>query len=729
MICLPPTRRPSVLSLVVLFFILAAVPRADAQRVLFDASHGQTAGNADWIIDADTSDQVWLNYKCQHTDNHHSAQRLPTPPQETLTLDSPETVWDGGISAWAVDLAKDALDPGRDRDWQIEQYPWDAPEMTFGDPINPQDLGNYDVLILCEPNVLFTAAEAQAVREFVASGGGLFLCADHETSDRNCSGGGAERHDSPFILNRLMQTDVETRRDPPYFDPSHPGNDYGVFGIWFYENDNDDPDDRDNRAFDWFTEEVSDNVANDPTDPILHGPFGDGTPGIGLHGSTQIAISNHPDLGNPTVKGHIWRDDAQQGFNAQGVDVEVTFASAQFGAGRVVAVGDSSPADDDTGEGTLYPGWDKDPNGTANDVVFLNATEWIANPAPDTTPPGITAGPAAVAADCTAEITWITDEAADSTVAWGEDDALGQDSQQATAVTGHRVTLTGLSPETSYRYRVSSSDRQGNGPTVSPLNGFTTAALQPIGLPEAIQHTADATSITLTWQTAKPTTARAEARATDGTVVEAAGGEAVTDHTLVLAGLAPASEYSVEVWAEDGCGDTASSAPFPVTTAEAPAEVDVSGWKLVSGHPQFEFTFPAGSAIAAGEVVILGRNHDAAGFESEWGLLPEGVRYVDTGGGLLVNSTARAYTLLDAQGGVVDGPTVEIGKGRSLGRTGACSDAGIATAWEERSASAADPGRAVAPACGAGVVITEISDAGDFRNEFVELRFDAAGQH
>ena len=183
------TRRiPRCLGLVMLLALSQPVA-ADTIRVLFDARHGQTAGAADWIVDADTSDQYWDTFRCRPGGNHHSGQRFPSPPQADITLDTSETVWDGGISAWAVALAKDALNPERGRDWQIEQYPWDGPEFSYGDAANPQDLSNYDVLLLVEPNVLFTAPEQDAIRQFVWNGGGLFMVADHETSDRNCSGG------------------------------------------------------------------------------------------------------------------------------------------------------------------------------------------------------------------------------------------------------------------------------------------------------------------------------------------------------------------------------------------------------------------------------------------------------------------------------------------------------------------------------------------------------------
>ncbi|HYH46684.1 MAG TPA: hypothetical protein VEG34_13445, partial [Thermoanaerobaculia bacterium] len=361
------------------FCLAASATPAAAQKVLFDARHNQTAGQADWIVDADTSQLKFRNFQCSSgTTNHHSAQRFPTPPQAAIRPDTPETFWDGGISAWAVALAKDALDAARGRAWQIEQYAWDAPPMTFGDAATPQDLSQYDVLILCEPNLPYTVGEAAAILRFVEEGGGLFLIADHETSDRECSGGpGGEKEDSPFILNRLMGTRVATSRTPPYFDPSDPDNDFGAFGIWFHENGNDNEGDDENDNFDWFDEAVNANTTSDPADPIVRGPFGDGRGGLGLFGSTQMTLSTDPDKGNPTARAHVWRNGQGQAPDGRGVSTRVTFATAELGRGRVAAVGDSSPADDDTGQGQLHPGWDKAGGGVANHVLFLNATEWL----------------------------------------------------------------------------------------------------------------------------------------------------------------------------------------------------------------------------------------------------------------------------------------------------------------------------------------------------------------
>ena len=715
--------RSLVVPLVLALLACGSAPAA-GQRVLFDASHGQTAGQAEWIVDSDSSELRWPTFRCQPDSRRHpSGQRFPTPAQETLGPGSAETEWTGGLSAWAMDLAMDALDPARDRDWVIEQYPWDAPPFTFGDPNNLQDLAGYDVLILCEPNVLFTDAETQAIREFVANGGGLFLCADHETSDRNCSGGAAEVHDSPFILNRLMRTDVETRTDPLYFDPQDPINDYGVFGIWFYENGNDSEGDAANRAFDWFTDQASANVEDDPTDPILHGPFGDGTGGIGLFGATQMAVSTHPERGNPTARAHIWRTGATREPNAEGVFTQVTFASARFGAGRVVAVGDSSPADDGTGKKSLHPGWDRASFGVANDAVFLNATEWIANPAPDETAPGITAGPAVASSDCSAVVTWVTDEAADSVVRFGEASPFDRVAETPGFTIGHTVSLVGLDPATTYHYRAASTDPSGNGPTESSVLAFTTTDPLPIdlGTPSVVSVTHDTTIVA--WTTAKAAVGEVTAVSGELEVASAETTEPGTAPTLTVTGLDPETAYELIVTATDACG-AAETAVVHATTAEAPTTFDLSGWKLTNDNPQFEYTFPPGTEISAGGFVVIGRDNDRTGFEAAWGTLGEGVVYLDSADSLLVNKTPRPYTLLDAQGQAIDGPTVTTAQNSSKARIAGCMDAGAASAWETRSQGLADPGRDAPPACGAGVVISEISDADDHRNEFVEIHFD-----
>jgi hypothetical protein len=106
------------------------------------------------------------------------------------------------------------------------------------------------------------------------------------------------------------------------------------------------------------------------------------------------------------------------------------------------------------------------------DVIFSTSV------APDTTAPVISAVNAA-AATSSATITWNTDEPADSRISYGTaPTALAPGPADAALDSTHMLTLTGLSPNTTYYYRVRSEDGSGNNttwpPPASPPASFTT---------------------------------------------------------------------------------------------------------------------------------------------------------------------------------------------------------------------------------------------------------------
>ncbi|MCK4666129.1 lamin tail domain-containing protein, partial [Candidatus Dependentiae bacterium] len=82
-----------------------------------------------------------------------------------------------------------------------------------------------------------------------------------------------------------------------------------------------------------------------------------------FHAGTTITLNTG---NNATALGHIWYDS---GHNY------VMFATAEYGSGRVCAVGDSSPADDGTGFSgdDLYDGW----NEADDNIAFLNGMLWL----------------------------------------------------------------------------------------------------------------------------------------------------------------------------------------------------------------------------------------------------------------------------------------------------------------------------------------------------------------
>ena len=82
--------------------------------------------------------------------------------------------------------------------------------------------------------------------------------------------------------------------------------------------------------------------------------------------------------------------------------------------------------------------------------------------AADTTAPIISDVAADAHGDGTATITWTTDESSDSVVHYGTSSALGQTASTPGDVTAHSVTLTGLTANTTYHFRVSSTDGNAN---------------------------------------------------------------------------------------------------------------------------------------------------------------------------------------------------------------------------------------------------------------------------
>ncbi|MFD1870931.1 hydrolase [Hymenobacter bucti] len=274
------------------------------KKFLFDGSHAETAGNADWVPDSDNGTVV----------------RTPTPAQSGITSSTAETYWTGALSAWAVTLVKLGN--------TVEALPTGA-AITYGNASNPQDLSNYSVFVVDEPNTLFTSTEKTAIINFVKNGGGLFMISDHDVSDRNNDG-----YDSPAIWNDLM-TSNSVQSNP--------------FGFKI---------DLTNIS------ETSSNVLGSASNVILHGSQGNVTQ---LKFSNGATITTTSSVAQPLV----WRGSASQGTT------QAMCASSTYGTGRVFVITDSSPADDGTGASgnTLYPGWTEI---GSHAPLHLNVSLWLA---------------------------------------------------------------------------------------------------------------------------------------------------------------------------------------------------------------------------------------------------------------------------------------------------------------------------------------------------------------
>jgi len=110
----------------------------------------------------------------------------------------------------------------------------------------------------------------------------------------------------------------------------------------------------------------------------------------------------------------------------------------------------------------------------------------------DTTPPIISGVNATDVTESTSRIIWTTDEPADSLVEYGLDK-----SYDAALVTSHSIVLSGLTPQTTYHYQVTSIDGSGNSATSTDYT-FTTLApnLPPVANDDAAT-TDEGTAVTV----------------------------------------------------------------------------------------------------------------------------------------------------------------------------------------------------------------------------------------
>ncbi len=318
--------------LIIAALSISGQPLMAQVKILFDATKAEMAGNADWVIDADqTNIRFGPNAYLSTSGNQSNPQRVPTPAQSGITTGTPETYWTGALSSWAVDCVN--------RGYTVETLPYNG-QITYGNTANPQDLANYNVYVVDEPNITFTSAEKTAMMRFVQNGGGLFMIADHNVSDRNGDG-----WDSPHVWNDFLSTNSVQ----PY-----------PFGIYFDTVD--------------FSQTTT-NISATSTDSIIHGPMGN-VAKVKYSGGTTMTLN--PTL-NPSVKGVVYKTGSTT------ANVNAMVAYARFGNGKVAAMGDSSPSDDSTGNPgcTLYNGYWTDAGGNHR-LLLMNITIWLATRPPST---------------------------------------------------------------------------------------------------------------------------------------------------------------------------------------------------------------------------------------------------------------------------------------------------------------------------------------------------------
>jgi hypothetical protein len=192
-----------------------------------------------------------------------------------------------------------------------------------------------------------------------------------------------------------------------------------------------------------------------------------------------------------------------------------------------------------------------------------------------------------------ATVSWTTSRPATSQVEFGVD--APQVIRDTSLVTSHHVVLTGLTPCTTYRYRVRSVTA-GGGLSISPESTFATSAAgsgPEIG--SAVARRLTGTMAWLDWSTSSGIVAQVEYGTTANygafTLLKAFSSPA---QEMVLTDLRPATQYHFRVKAWDSSGSLGSSTDFTFVTA-------VLGQATLLGDPTVwteRVSLPPGQAAA-----------------------------------------------------------------------------------------------------------------------------------
>jgi hypothetical protein len=166
-----------------------------------------------------------------------------------------------------------------------------------------------------------------------------------------------------------------------------------------------------------------------------------------------------------------------------------------------------------------------------------------------------------------ATITWTTNEPADSIVGFSLDESYTQEQGSSDLNTSHSVTLTGLSPSSTYYFQVKSRDESGNLATTtdSATQTFTTNSGEdttpPVILSGPTISSITSTGATVTWTTNENSNSLVNLGTTTNTYTETQGNESelVTNHSVTLTNLSPGETYYLQVKSKDSNNNTATS--------------------------------------------------------------------------------------------------------------------------------------------------------------------------
>jgi len=219
--------------------------------------------------------------------------------------------------------------------------------------------------------------------------------------------------------------------------------------------------------------------------------------------------------------------------------------------------------------------------------VTQTGTPSLPNSTADATPPSIQGVPISSTTETSATITWATNEPATSQVQYGETETYGSSTTPDTNLsTSHSVTLTGLDPNTTYNFKVISTDAAGNEATAEgELTTLATADKTPPTISGVNVSNITESSAIITWTTNESATSQVTYGKTEtygsSTTPDT---KLTTSHSVTLTGLDDGTTYNFQVISKDSSGNEATSTTNQ--TFETKSIIPV-GYQEVNRAPDF----------------------------------------------------------------------------------------------------------------------------------------------
>ncbi len=159
-----------------------------------------------------------------------------------------------------------------------------------------------------------------------------------------------------------------------------------------------------------------------------------------------------------------------------------------------------------------------------------------------------------------ATITWTTDQLTSSQVNYGATTSYGSSSAlNSTLATSHSVTVSGLSPGSTYDFDVISANSAGTSSS-SGNQVFVTTNAGPVISAVTVSGIAGTTA-TITWTTDQPSSTLVNYGTTTGYGSSSALNPALsTSHSVTLIGLMPGTTYDFDVISSNSAGTSTTSA-------------------------------------------------------------------------------------------------------------------------------------------------------------------------